>query len=71
MTASTVANRQIDVLEVWAQRASAFCRGVAVRLSSDLTLGPRRVILWLASPQSYLDRPHYLGVIAGRCSNHI
>lgn len=40
-------------------------------LSIAMPEGPRPVILSLGSAAAYMDNPHYLGVIAGRCANRI
>lgn len=53
-------------------RASVLTIGAALHdLTIDMPGGPRRVILRHAAPETYVDNPHYLGVIAGRCANRI
>ena len=53
-------------------RASVLTIGAALHdLVVDMPDGPRRVILRHAAPDTYLDNPHYLGAIAGRCANRI
>jgi aldose 1-epimerase len=53
-------------------RASILTIGASLcDLTVAMPAGPRRVILRHASPETYLDNPHYLGAIAGRCANRI
>ncbi len=62
---------QIDIAHQ-NMRASILTIGAALfDLTLEMPAGPRRVILRHATPEAYLDNPHYLGVIAGRCANRI
>jgi aldose 1-epimerase len=64
----------IKVFSIHSGKLSARVLNLGATLM-ELTLampeGLRPVILSLGSPEAYLDNPHYLGVIAGRCANRI
>ena len=64
----------IEVFSIHSGKLSARVLNLGATLI-ELTLampeGFRPVILSLGSPEAYLDNPHYLGVIAGRCANRI
>lgn len=70
----TSATAGIEVFSIRAGRLSARIINLGATLM-ELTVamagGVRPVILTLESPEAYLNNPHFLGVIAGRCANRI